>query len=149
MTATLPRPVVIAAGVVLAAMMVLGLYRGMSGALSGEQDGLRTLIGRPRSASSHQAASQAPLEAEDLVSAETETLPAPLPPGPATPKPAASDLPAAEVARQDLTAAPKAGGGAPDAIGDLLATPAQTDKSAAPKPTAAPRSDAPDPAALF
>jgi len=142
MTAALPRPVVIAAGVVLAAMVVLGLYRGVSGALSGEQDGLRRLVGRPAKASALQTASQAPLDAEDLVSADTETLPAPVPP-----KPAASDLPAAEVARQDLTAAPKAGGGAPDAIDDLLAAPQTAASPAAPKP--APKPDATDPAGLF
>ena len=144
MTAALPRPVVIAAGVVLAAMVVLGLYRGVSGALSGEQDGLRRLVGRPAKASALQTASQAPLDAEDLVSADTETLPAPVPP-----KPAASDLPAAEVARQDLTAAPTAhggrGGATSDAIGDLLAPPQPT---AGPKP-ATPSSDTPDPATLF
>jgi len=147
MIAALPRPVVIAAGVVLAALVVLGLYQGVSGALSGEQDGLRRLVGRPAKASSRQSASQAPLDAEDLVSAETETLPASPQPGPATPKPAPSDLPAAEIARQDLTAAPKAGGGgrarAPDAIDDLLATPQQADRPDAPK------SDTPDPAALY
>jgi hypothetical protein len=132
-------------GVVLAALVVLGLYRGATSALSGERDGLRRLISRPVPASSLQAASQGPLDAEDLASADSETPPAPL-------EPALSDLPAAEVARQDLTVAPTAGagagGGAPDAIGEPLSAPPAAETPAAPEPVA-PKPDTLDPATLF